>query len=172
MRFPIYVPVLLCASQFCSPAVHHVFSRSISKSQRSAMDDVNPLIENDKTTADIQNRILRWKSVTVTLLNKFHYQIVLFCSVCFVSLVLLVVLSFLFTGGKAEFVYFQITPTESTLHSLHTQIRPINQSFLKLSGISLLNSPARFSMSSHNPIVMPTPLPVCPISRQDGTCYQ
>ena len=83
------------------------------------MDDVNPLIENDKTNAVIQNRILRWKSVTVTLLVKFQYQIVLFCSVCFVSLALLVVLSFLFTGGKADFVYFQITPTESTLHSTH-----------------------------------------------------
>ena len=137
-------------------------------------DDVNPLIENDKTNADIQSRIIRWKSVTVTLLIKFQYQIVLFCSVCFGCLVLLVLLSFLFTGGnpdRAEFVYFQITPAYSPLSTLHTQIRPINQSFLKLSGISLLNSPARFSMSSHNPIVMPTPLPFLS-DQSDGTWHQ
>ena len=51
------------------------------------------------------------------------------------------------------------------------QIRPINQSFLKLSGISLLNSPGRFSLSSHNPIVMLSPPHPFLSVRSVGTCY-
>ena len=119
----ISVPV--CSSLFSSlipVSLHHVFSRSISELSRSAMDDVNPLIENDKTNADIQNRILRWKSGTVTLLIKFQYQIVLFCSVCFMSLTLLVILSFLFSGGKAEFVICLFPNNSNRVHSpLHTR---------------------------------------------------
>ena len=84
----------------------------ISVQLENRMDDVNPLIENDKAP-NIQSRLLEWKSVTVILFIKFRYRLVVSLLVMLVTVFLLVLLSFLFTGGKMVFVYFQITPAES-----------------------------------------------------------
>ena len=63
------------------------------------MDDVNPLIENSKAS-NIESRLLEWKSVTVILFIKFRYRLVVSLLVMLLTVFLLVLLSFLFTGGK------------------------------------------------------------------------
>ena len=82
------------------------------------MEDVNPLIENNKLP-HIQNGLVKWKSQTIFLFFKSRYHLVACLTGVSVAMVLLLLLSFLFTGGKTEFVYFQITPAQSTLHSTH-----------------------------------------------------
>ena len=80
------------------------------------MEDVNPLIENNKLP-HIQNGLVKWKSQTIFLFFKSRYHLVACLTGVSVAMVLLLLLSFLFTGGKTQFVYFQITPAESHTHA-------------------------------------------------------
>ena len=71
------------------------------------MDDVNPLIESSKVH-DIQSRFVQWKSVTGLLFIKFRYQVLVCLTGLLVTLFLLVLLTFIFTGGTQYSTQYSI----------------------------------------------------------------
>ena len=125
------------------------------------MEDVNPLIENNKLP-HIESRLVHWRSQTSVLLIKFRYHLVVCLTGLLVTVFLLVLLSFLFTGGKTQFVYFQITPAQSHTHYTHA-----NSSHQSKFPQTVRVFPCWILLyifnEFHNPIVKLTP-PSCPLA--------